>query len=120
MTEIIQQTGVEPEGKILVTETAVKEIKKILSQQAPGTFLRIGVKGGGCSGLSYLMNLDTQMGELDRPFMFGDVKVVVDAKALMYLNGLTLDYTGDLCKGGFRFKNPQAKRSCGSGSSFSV
>src|SRR5574341_659531 len=103
MAETAQQTGVEPEGKILVTETAVREIKKILSQQAPGTFLRVGVKGGGCSGLSYLMNLDTQPGELDRSFMFGDVKVVVDAKALVYLNGLTLDYSGDLLNGAFRF-----------------
>ena len=120
MTDTLQNTGVEPEGKILVTETAVREIKKILSQQAPGTFLRVGVKGGGCSGLSYLMNLDTQTGELDRSFMFGDVKVVVDAKALVYLNGLTLDYTGDLLNGAFRFNNPQAKRSCGCGSSFSV
>jgi iron-sulfur cluster assembly protein len=120
MAEMVQNTGVEPEGKILVTETAVREIKKILSQQAPGTFLRIGVKGGGCSGLSYLMNLDTQTGELDRAFEFGKVKVVVDAKALMYLNGLTLDYTGDLLNGAFRFNNPQAKRSCGCGSSFSV
>ena len=51
---------------------------------------------------------------------FGDVKVVVDLKALMYLNGLTLDYTGDLLNGAFRFNNPQAKRSCGCGSSFSV
>ena len=120
MAEMVQNTGVEPEGKILVTETAVREIKKILSQQAPGTFLRVGVKGGGCSGLSYLMNLDTQTGELDRSFIFGDVKVVVDAKALIYLNGLTLDYTGDLLNGAFRFNNPQAKRSCGCGSSFSV
>lgn len=120
MTDTLQNTGVEPEGKILVTETAVREIKKILSQQAPGTFLRVGVKGGGCSGLSYLMNLDTQTGELDRSFIFDDVKVVVDAKALMYLNGLTLDYTGDLLNGAFRFNNPQAKRSCGCGSSFSV
>lgn len=120
MTDTLQNTGVEPEGKILVTETAVREIKKILSQQAPGTFLRVGVKGGGCSGLSYLMNLDTQTGELDRSFIFGDVKVVVDAKALMYLDGLTLDYTGDLLNGAFRFNNPQAKRSCGCGSSFSV
>ena len=120
MAEMVQNTGVEPEGKILVTEKAVREIKKILSQQAPGTFLRVGVKGGGCSGLSYLMNLDTQTGELDRSFIFGDVKVVVDAKALMYLDGLTLDYTGDLLNGAFRFNNPQAKRSCGCGSSFSV
>lgn len=120
MTDTLQNTGVEPEGKILVTETAVREIKKILSQQAPGTFLRVGVKGGGCSGLSYLMNLDTQTGELDRAFEFGEVKVVVDTKALMYLNGLTLDYTGDLLNGAFRFNNPQAKRSCGCGSSFSV
>ncbi|MCI0331047.1 MAG: iron-sulfur cluster assembly accessory protein [candidate division Zixibacteria bacterium] len=120
MVETLQNTGVEPEGKILVTDTAVREIKKILGQQAPGTFLRIGVKGGGCSGLSYMMNLDTQTGELDRAFEFGGVKVVVDAKALVYLNGLTLDYTGDLLNGAFRFNNPQAKRSCGCGSSFSV
>ena len=120
MAETLQNTGVEPEGKILVTDTAVREIKKILERQTPGTFLRIGVKGGGCSGLSYLMNLDTQMGEADRDFQFGDVKVVVDLKALVYLNGLTLDYTGDLLNGAFRFNNPQAKRSCGCGSSFSI
>lgn len=120
MTEAAN-AGVIPEGKIFVTEKAVGEIGKILGQQnAPGTFLRIGVKGGGCSGLSYVMNLDSRMGELDRVFEFGDVKVVVDAKVLVYLNGLTLDYTGDLLNGAFRFNNPQAKRSCGCGSSFSV
>ncbi len=120
MTDTMQ-TNVTPEGKILVTETAAQEIKKIIERQNnPATFLRIGVKGGGCSGLSYLMNLDTQMGELDRAFEYFGVKVVVDAKALMYLDGLTLDYTGDLLNGAFRFNNPQAKRSCGCGSSFSV
>ena len=120
MTDTMQNPTL-PEGKILVTETAVREIKKILERQnVPGTFLRVGVKGGGCSGLSYLMNLDAQMGELDRVFEFDSVKVVVDVKSLLYLNGLTLDYTGDLLNGAFRFNNPQAKRSCGCGSSFSV
>lgn len=120
MTDNVQNQ-VLPEGKILVTETAVQEIKKILERQNnPATFLRIGVKGGGCSGLSYVMNLDSQTGELDRVFDFSGAKVVVDAKALMYLDGLTLDYTGDLLNGAFRFNNPQAKRSCGCGSSFSV
>ena len=120
MTDTMQ-TNVMLEEKILVTEKAAQEIKKIIERQNdPATFLRIGVKGGGCSGLSYLMNLDTKVGELDRAFEYFGVKVVVDAKALMYLNGLTLDYTGDLLNGAFRFNNPQAKRSCGCGSSFSV
>ena len=82
--------------------------------------LRVGVQGGGCSGLSYAMRLDTQARDRDKIFEEFGARVFVDAKSLLYLNGTTLDYEETLMRQGFVFINPQAARSCGCGSSFTA
>jgi iron-sulfur cluster assembly protein len=106
---------------IALTEPAKDEVRKLLSQQPkPGSFLRIGVKGGGCSGLTYDVKLDDQPKEFDRTFDIDGVPVVCDSKSLVYLDNMTIDYSRELVGGGFRFINPNATGSCGCGTSFSV
>lgn len=106
---------------IIVTPTAVDQIKKLLaSQNKPDWGVRVGVKGGGCSGLSYTMDLAEAPGEEDRVFDIEDLKVFCDKKSYFYLNGLTLDFIDALMGGGFRFVNPNATSTCGCGSSFSA
>ena len=106
---------------IQLSETAIKEVKKLFEQQAkPGVFLRIGVKGGGCSGLTYDVKLDEKQEEFDRVFDVNGLKVVCDTKSLVYLDGMMIDYSTELVGGGFRFVNPNATGSCGCGTSFSV
>ena len=82
--------------------------------------LRLGVQGGGCSGLSYSVRFDTQPRERDRVFQFGDVRVFVDPKSFIYLHGMVLDYQETLMQQGFVFVNPNSKKSCGCGTSFSA
>ena len=82
--------------------------------------LRLGVQGGGCSGLSYNVRFDTQPRERDRIFQFSDIRVFVDPKSFIYLNGMTLDYQETPMQQGFVFVNPQASKSCGCGTSFSA
>ncbi len=84
------------------------------------SFIRVGVKGGGCSGLSYALEFDNQMGADDRVFEDKGIKIVVDKKSFLYLVGTELDYSGGLNGKGFNFKNPNASRTCGCGESFSV
>jgi iron-sulfur cluster assembly protein len=97
----------------------VKELKR--TQNLPdGAFLRVGVKGGGCSGMSYSLEFDTEMGPHDREFEIEGIKVVCDKKSYLYLNGTTLDYVRQGLTGGFTFVNPNAKSSCGCGTSFSA
>ena len=112
-----------PAQGIHVTERAVKHIraamaKEGISPEAGG--LRLGVKGGGCSGLSYSMTFDAQPRDRDRIYEFDGVRVFVDPKSFIYLNGITLDYEETLMRQGFNFINPNSTRSCGCGSSFSV
>ena len=78
----------------------------------------LGVQGGGCSGLSYHIRFDTQPRERDRIFEYGEVRVFVDPKSFIYLNGMTVDWEETLMQRGFVFQNPNAKKSCGCGSSF--
>jgi iron-sulfur cluster assembly protein len=85
-----------------------------------GGGLRLGVQGGGCSGLSYLFRLEAKPRATDRIFEFGDVKVFVDPKSMTYLDGMTLDWKDSLIHSGFVFDNPHVKKSCGCGTSFSV
>ena len=92
--------------------------KEGISPQEGG--LRLGVKGGGCSGLSYSIGFDTHPRERDRIFEFEGVRVFVDPKSFVYLNGMTLDYEETLMRQGFNFVNPNSTRSCGCGTSFSV
>lgn len=107
---------------IQLTPQAASEVKRMLAQQyadKPETGLRLIVKGGGCSGLSYDMNFD-KMKTGDHEFDFENLKVYVDPKSYLYLNGITLDYKDTLQDKGFKFINPNAAKSCGCGESFSV
>ena len=106
-----------------VTPSAVKRIRMILAKEGISPEeggLRLGVKGGGCSGLSYAIAFDTHPRERDRIFTFDDVRVFIDPKSFVYLNGMTLDYEETLMRQGFNFINPNSTRSCGCGTSFSV
>ena len=105
-----------------LTEAAARQVKELKQQQnLPETaFLRMGVRGGGCSGLSYLLEFDSELGPHDKQFEIDGVTVVVDRKSYLYLNGATLDYVKQGLTGGFTFINPQAKSSCGCGTSFSA
>ena len=106
---------------VTLTETAAKQVKKLMQEQKlEQVFLRMGVKGGGCSGLSYSLEFDTEKGKHDKTFEIDGVPVVVDAKSYLYLNGTTLDYVTEGLTGGFTFVNPNAKSSCGCGTSFSA
>jgi iron-sulfur cluster assembly protein len=107
---------------IALTDTAVKQVKQLRdSQHLPDTvFLRMGVKGGGCSGMSYMLEFDSEVGPHDKEFDIDGVKVVCDKKSYLYLNGTTLDYVQQGLTGGFTFVNPNAKSSCGCGTSFSA
>ena len=106
---------------ITVTDTAVKQIKRLQTEQGMQEVgLRVGVAGGGCSGLQYTMNFDKVLNPTDQSFEFNGVKIVCDPKAFLYLNGITLDYTTDMLGGGFKFVNPNASRECGCGQSFTT
>lgn len=106
---------------ITLTPTAINEVKRVMeSQQKTSAGLRIGVKGGGCSGLSYAMSVEEQAAATDKVFDFEGVKVFCDPKSYLFLNGLVVDYSTDLLNGGFKFLNPNATKSCGCGTSFSA
>jgi iron-sulfur cluster assembly protein len=106
---------------VQLTPAAAKRVKELLeTQKLDNAFLRMGVKGGGCSGLSYNLEFDTELGKFDKQFDVDGVKVVVDVKSYLYLNGSTLDYVTQGLTGGFTFVNPNAKSSCGCGTSFTT
>lgn len=109
---------------ILLTESAAKEIKKIIEDQqlpADQTKLRVGVKGGGCSGFSYMLDLTEEpKTENDEEIDSQGVKILVDMKSYLYLNGVEIDFKDEVMGRGFVFKNPNATSSCGCGSSFNA
>jgi iron-sulfur cluster assembly protein len=108
---------------ITLTPLAAQEVKRLIEQeQKPHGALRVGVKGGGCSGLSYAMSIEEgEPKAYDQLFEQEGVKILIDAKSHLYLDGLTIDYTPrELMGGGFEFINPNAKKSCGCGSSFTT
>ena len=108
---------------MITVSNAAKEhaIQLIKDENKPlDTFIRVGVDGGGCSGLMYNLEFDNVMKEGDKEFEDNGIKVVVDRKSFLYLVGTELDYTGGLNGKGFTFKNPNASRTCGCGESFSV
>lgn len=114
-------TTTTAEPLITVTEAALKEIKRLMNVQGIETGgLRLGVRGGGCSGLSYTINFDEKIGPHDHVFEFDGVKVIIDAKSAIYLQGTRLDYHKDLMSGTFKFLNPNAAKTCGCGESFST
>ena len=108
---------------IHVTEKAARKIQEMLAKQGvPGEAggLRLGVQGGGCSGLSYAMRLETAARDRDNIFEEHGARVFVDPKSYVYLDNTTIDYEETLMRQGFVFQNPQATKSCGCGTSFSV
>lgn len=107
---------------ITVSPMAKEYIDELMSSEkrGPDSFVRVGVKGGGCSGLEYQLSFDTVEKEGDQVFEDKGVKVVVDMKSLLYLYGTELDYSGGLNGKGFVFKNPNATRTCSCGESFAV
>ena len=109
------------ETTLKVSPAAVQEAKRLIAVQGTaGAVVRIGVQGGGCSGLSYNLTFDTKVSEYDEVLEADGVKFVVDAKSALFLKGTTLDYVTALMGGGFKFVNPNAKSTCGCGESFSA
>lgn len=106
---------------VKLSESAVKQIKQVqASENKAGLALRVSVAGGGCSGMSYKLDFTNETTEKDKIFEQDGVRVVVDGKSYLYLNGLMLDFEGGLNGKGFVFQNPNAKKSCGCGNSFSA
>ena len=106
---------------ITVTDTASKKIQELVAEsgfQKP--YLRVGVKGGGCSGLSYEMEFDSNINSDDELFEDKDIKILVGKKSLLYLFGTELEFSDGLNGKGFQFINPNASRTCGCGESFAV
>lgn len=106
---------------VTLSDSALKEIKRLLNVQGiTEGGLRLGVKGGGCSGLSYTINFDEKIGPHDNVYEFEGVKIIVDVKSAIYLQGTQLDFQKDLMSGAFKFVNPNADKTCGCGESFSA
>ena len=114
---------------VTLTEKAAAEVKRIIADRVPAenghapekVYLRLRVVGGGCSGFQHKLDLDPQVNDkLDEVFELHGVPVVVDKRSLMYLNDVTVDYHDDLNRRGFSISNPNAKSTCGCGSSFSM
>ena len=111
-----------PVKGIDITEKALAKVRSALAKEGISPEqggVRLGVQGGGCSGLSYNVRFDTQPRERDRVFQYGDIRVFVDPKSFIYLHGMVLDYQETLMQQQFVFVNPNAKKSCGCGTSFS-
>ncbi len=107
---------------ISLTDKAISEVKRIISDQKleEGTHLRVGVSGGGCSGLSYVLGFDAETKDGDKMLEFGGLEVALSADAEPYLENTVIDFNDDVTKRGFVFNNPNASGTCGCGSSFSV
>lgn len=106
---------------IQVTEKAVSKIREAFQKQGISQGgLRLGIAGGGCSGLSYQFRFDPKPRPTDAVQTYGDVQVYVDPKSMVYLDGMTLDWKESLIHSGFVFENPNAKRGCGCGTSFAA
>ena len=108
---------------IQVTEKALGRIRVAMAKEGVSPEqggLRLGIQGGGCSGLSYNIRFDTQPRERDRVYQFDDVRIFIDPKSFLYLHGMVLDYEETLMRQGFNFINPHSTKSCGCGSSFSA
>jgi iron-sulfur cluster assembly protein len=106
---------------VSMTPVAANRVKELMvTQKVDNAFLRMGVRGGGCSGMTYDLQFDNELRKHDKQFEVDGVKVVVDLKSYLYLNGTTLDYVTQGLTGGFTFVNPNAKSSCGCGTSFTA
>ena len=108
---------------IKVSDTARQKVVSLMAESgfdANTDYVRVGVKGGGCSGLSYELDFDKTAAETDKIFEDNTVRIIVDKKSFLYLVGTTLEYSGGLNGKGFVFNNPNAQRTCGCGESFSL
>ncbi len=108
---------------IKVSDTARQKVVALMQEEgfdAGKDYIRVGVKSGGCSGLSYELTFDRELGETDKVFEDNAVRILVDKKSFLYLVGTTLEYSGGLNGKGFVFNNPNAQRTCGCGESFSL
>ena len=116
----VEQAFTDLENEIALSEKAVSEVRKIMEQnKIPDTYgLRVGVKGGGCSGLSYSLGFDSESRDNDKVILKEGIRIFVDPKSLFYLSGTQLDFTDGLNGRGFVFNNPNASKTCGCGSSF--
>jgi iron-sulfur cluster assembly protein len=104
---------------ITLTDKAALKVKELLARDnKTGSALRLGVRGGGCAGFTYTLDFDTLQDEQDQQFEDKGIRIVVDAKSFLYLTGAEVDYTENLTGSGFTFNNPNARGSCGCGSSF--
>lgn len=108
---------------VKLTDKAVKEIKTICDQQKlalDNVFLKVGVKGGGCSGFSYILDLTENRNDNDEMFEHEGIRVICDPKSHLYLDGVEVDFKDEIMGRGFVFKNPNATSTCGCGASFAV
>ena len=116
-------SSIKISGVISISEVAKNKVISLMKDDGFNhntDFVRVGVKSGGCSGLSYEMKFDNKVEENDKIYEDNDIKIVVDKKSLLYLAGTTLEYSGGLNGKGFVFSNPNANRTCGCGESFSL
>ena len=122
MSETITLENPQVTEEVTLTEKAINEVRKIMAENnIPEDYsLRVGVKGGGCSGLSYTLGFDSDIKDTDKILYRDNIKIAVDWKSILYLSGTNIDYTDGLTGKGFVFNNPLAKKTCGCGSSFGV
>ncbi|MBL0691047.1 MAG: iron-sulfur cluster assembly accessory protein [SAR324 cluster bacterium] len=105
---------------INITEPAILEIKRIIAEKklADSVMLRISIKGGGCAGFTYVMDFSSKSQQFDNEFESNGLKMVVDRKSLLYVDGTIIDFNTSLSERGFKFTNPKADAACGCGTSF--
>jgi iron-sulfur cluster assembly protein len=122
MSETATATVTKPQKGILMTDTALQHLKALRQQQGTDLCLRVGVRGGGCSGMSYTMDFETaeNIQPNDEVYDYDGFQVICDPKSLLYIYGMQLDYSNALIGGGFQFANPNADQTCGCGKSFSA
>jgi iron-sulfur cluster assembly protein len=116
-----QVTAPQQRG-ILLSESALRQVTSLRDKQGTDFCLRVGVRQGGCSGMSYMMDFEdtSKITDQDEVFDYNGFKIVSDRKSLLYLYGLMLDYSDAMIGGGFQFTNPNASQTCGCGKSFGV
>lgn len=123
MSEMIA-VDTKPQNAIFISEKAAVKVRELMQEagvaEDPTYFLRVGVAGGGCSGLSYKMDFDNEIGPTDQQFEDQGIKIVTDLKSFLYLVNTVLEFSDGLNGKGFHFANPNASRTCGCGESFSV
>ena len=107
---------------ITLTERAAEKMKSVFAKHTmpEGSALRVGIKGGGCSGFNYVLDVTDKPSDDDEVFESNGIRIACDPKSYLYVNGTEIDYSDDLLKGGFVFNNPNAKGTCGCGASFST